>query len=350
MKKVTIIALFILLVAPLFTYLTLIDYAHRPVDESPASYIIDIPKGTSFVKIVDILAQAGVVKHQLLFYLLALSQKSAHQIRAGEYEMMSSMSPLEVLKKLVRGEIKGYLVTFPEDVKLREMAARLASYKLVDEEAFMRLAADRQFIASLGIDSASLEGFLYPDTYLLDRSMDAKEIIKIMVNQFQKMISPEMRKRATEMGFTLEALVTLASIIGKESGNKEEKPLISAVFHNRLRKGMKLQSDPTAIYELHGFNGAIKRKDLQNNKPHNTYHIKGLPPSPIANPGKDSLQAALYPAPVNYLYFVSKKDGTHYFSANLRAHNEAVSRYQVSKEKETLAPDMPDTPEFPDRH
>ena len=325
---------FFLLLIPPFSYWSLLNYAESPLGESPVPRTIDIPKGTSFSRIVDVLDEAGLVKHRLLFYLLALSQHAAGHIRAGEYELASSMTPLSIIRKMVRGEIKGYLLTFPEDLSLREVAARLAAYKLVDEATFMRLTRDREFLASLGIEGDSLEGFIYPDTYLLDRSMDARTIIRIMVSQFWKKVTPAMQKRAKELGFTLSEFVTLASMIGKESGDTTEKPLISAVFHNRLKKGMKLQSDPTAVYDLVNFNGVIKRKDLQNSTLHNTYHITGLPPGPIANPGLDSLQAALSPAAVNYLYFVSRKDGTHQFSASLTAHNQAISRYQNRKEKE----------------
>lgn len=328
-KKLTI--LFWVVLVFLFSCLSLLYYAKSPSVDLYTAYTVDIPKGTGFYKIVEILHEKGLVKHRLLFYLLAFSQNAAGHIRAGEYELANSMSPLEILRKLVRGEIKGYSVTFPEDITLKEVAARLAAYKLVDEKAFMGIASDQEFLASLGIEGTSLEGFLYPDTYLLDRSMETREIIRRMVSQFWKRVTPEMHNRAKESGFTIAEFVALASIIGKESGNKEEKPLISAVFHNRLKKGMKLQSDPTAVYDLHNGSGIIKKRHLQNNTPYNTYRISGLPPGPIANPGIDSLQAALYPAQVNYLYFVSKKDGTHYFSANFTAHNEAISRYQVKK-------------------
>jgi len=333
-KKKRLSIIFLALLIPLFSGLSLLLYAQSPLGDSKAACTIDIPKGTSFNRIVGILDDAGLVKHKLLFSLLAVTQSAAGHIRAGEYELASSMSPLEILQKLVRGEIKGYFVTFPEDMTLREVAARLASYKLVDEKTFMKLSSDREFLDSLGIAGATLEGFLYPDTYLLDRSMETKEIIRAMVNQFRKRVDAELLNRAKELGFSAEEFVTLASIIGKESGNKEEKPFVSAVFHNRLKKGMKLQSDPTAVYGLNNFNRVIKRKDLNSNTPHNTYRINGLPPGPIANPGIDSLRAALYPAPVNYLYFVSKKDGSHRFSSSLTAHNEAIFRYQTKKEKE----------------
>ena len=317
----------------LFSCFALLYYAKTPSlsDGLYSVQTVEIPAGTSFYKIVEILHEKKLVKHRLPFYLLAFSQKAAAYIRAGEYELSNSMSPLEMLRKLVRGEIKGYPVTFPEDITLKEIAARLAERKLADEKTFMEIASDREFLASLGIEGASLEGFLYPDTYLLNRSMGAKEIIRKIVSRFRKKVTPEMLNRAEELGLTLSEIVTLASIIGKESGNKEEKPLVSAVFHNRLRKKMKLQSDPTAVYDLYKESGVIKKSDLKNNTPYNTYLIDGLPPGPIANPGIDSLQAALYPANVDYFYFVSKKDGTHCFSKNLSDHNEAVSRYQAGE-------------------
>ena len=166
--------------------------------------------------------------------------------------------------------------------------------------------------------------------------MTTKEVIRIIVRQFWKEITPEMRKRAEKIGLTLNEWVTLASIIGKESGNKDEKPLISAVFHNRLKRGMKLQSDPTAVYHLEQAGTPVKtvlRRHLKTDTPHNTYRINGLPPGPIANPGIDSLRAALYPANVDYLYFVAKNDGSHQFSTNLDAHNQAVSKYQINRQK-----------------
>ncbi len=176
------------------------------------------------------------------------------------------------------------------------------------------MPSTREFLASLGIEAESIEGYLFPETYQFDRSMTTKEVIRIIVRQFWKEITPEMRSRAEKIGLTLNEWVTLASIIGKESGNKDEKPLISAVFHNRLKRGMKLQSDPTAVYHLERAGTPVKtvlRSHLQTDTPHNTYLIDGLPPGPIANPGIDSLRAALYPANVNYLYFVSKNDGSH---------------------------------------
>ncbi|HLA26446.1 MAG TPA: endolytic transglycosylase MltG [Syntrophales bacterium] len=331
-KKIPIV--FWALLGLIFFYFSFLSYAESPLSEGQAAYTVDIPKGASFRRIVKLLEQAGLVKHKLLFYLLAVSQNAAGHIRAGEYELAVSMSPHEMLRKMVKGQIKAYPVIFPEDITMKEAVARLVTYKLVDEKEFMKLASNQEFLASLGIEGANLEGYLYPDTYFLDRSMGTRDIIKIMVGRFWKKVTPDMLAKSKELGFTTQEFITLASIIGKESGNKNEKQIISAVFHNRLKKGMKLQSDPTAVYDLNNFDGIIKKKHLQSNVPYNTYRINGLPPGPIANPGIDSLQAALYPAAVNYLYFVSKNDGTHFFSSNFTAHNEAVSRYQNKKEKE----------------
>jgi UPF0755 protein len=315
-------------------FLAAVHYAISPVDNRNEIVTVDIPKGTSFLQSVDNLERVGLIKYKYLFYLLVISRNAQGHIRAGEYELTTSMSPMEIISKLVKGDIKSYLVTIPEDITVREIASRLADFKLVDEKAFLSICSDVKFLASLGIEGASAEGYLYPDTYRFDRSMSAKDIMKIMVNQFWKMFTPEMQKRAEDIRMTIPQVITLASIIGKESGNKDEKPLISAVFRNRLKKGMKLQSDPTAIYDLNNFSGNITRKHLMRDAPYNTYRISGLPPGPIANPAIDSLHAALYPAPVNYLYFVSNNDGSHQFSSNLSAHNKAVLKYQIKRKKE----------------
>jgi UPF0755 protein len=283
---------------------------------------------------VDTLQRQGVIRNKVFFYLLALSRGAAPHIKAGEYEFPPEMSPSAILDKLVKGEIKRYRVTIPEDLTVQEIADRLNQFGLIDRKHFIVLSADRNFLSSMGIKGETIEGYLYPETYFLDRSMGTKEIMIRMVAEFRKHITPAMQERAQALGLTLQEWVTLASIIGKETGYGEEKALVSAVFHNRLKKGMKLQSDPTAVYHLKDFRGPIKRQHLVTSSSHNTYLISGLPPGPIANPGLDSLQAALYPATVNYLYFVSRNDGTHFFSTNYLSHYQAVKKYQVNEKKE----------------
>ncbi len=327
---------FLLILIALLAGIAFYRYATSPVNHLSAARIVDIPKGSGFFRITEILNDAGLVENRPFFWLLALGKQVTRHIRAGEYEFVGSMSPGEILDKLVRGEIKDYQVTLPEDLTVNDVAKRLLADKLINEKEFMALATDKLFLASLDIEGDSIEGYLYPNTYLFDRSMTTREVIRILVRQFWKKITPEMRKRAEEIGLSLNEWVTLASIIGKESGNKEEKPLISAVFHNRLKLGMKLQSDPTAVYHFAQEGNpvkAVRKKDLQSDTPHNTYRIAGLPPGPIANPGIDSLRAALYPAPVGYLYFVATNDGAHQFSSSLEAHNRAVLKYQMNMQK-----------------
>ena len=328
-KYISIAAILFVVLIIAYSY-----YALSPVDHRTEIVTVEIPKGTSFPRSVDLLEEAGLVKHKYLFYALVLARNARGHIKAGEYEMSASLSPLDIINKLVKGDIKVYPVTIPEDFTLREIAVRLASYRLVDEKLFLSLAKDTKLLAELDIEGRSVEGYLYPETYKFDKSMGPRAIIEEMVTQFRKRFAPAMEKRAKELGLTLHEVVTLASLIGKETGHEEEKPQVSAVFHNRLRKKMKLQSDPTSVYDLESFAGAVKKKHLLRKSPYNTYIIDGLPPSPIANPAIDSLQAALYPAPGNYLYFVSNNDGSHKFSSSLSAHNKAVLKYQINRKKE----------------
>jgi UPF0755 protein len=302
-------------------------YALSPIDRRNEIVTVDIPRGTSFLRSVDLLEEAGLIKNKYLFYALVIARNAQGNIRAGEYELSTSMSPFDIINKLVKGDIISFMVAIPEE-SVAEIAARLASFKIVDEKAFVSLARDEKFVASLGIEGNSVEGYLYPDTYIFDKSMREKDIIKIMVNQFWKTFTHEMQKRAEELGMTIPQVVTLASIIGKQAVFKNEKPLVSAVFHNRLKKRMRLQSDMTAIYGLKREGKFVKKSSEYYRKSYtsyNTYMIDGLPPGPIANPDIDSLQAALYPASVNYLYLEANKDLTHNFSTNIDTH-EARNR------------------------
>jgi len=325
-KKFFFIALILL-----FLGIAFFMYAVNPVGGTDKATTVDIPSGAGFFQITEILSDAKLVRNRPFFWALVIGKGAARKIKAGEYEFSDKLSPSEIINKLMRGEKKYYDVLLPEDINAREIAQRLLSFRLVNEEEFMRLLSDQNFITSLGIKAESLEGYLYPDTYRLDRSMTTREIVRILVKGFWKKITPEIRKRAEEMGMTIHQLITFASIIGKESGVSSEKPLISAVFHNRIKLGMKLQSDPTAIYGLPEDVKIVLSKHLKIDNPYNTYRIKGLPPGPIANPGIDSIKAALYPAKVNYLYFVAKNDGTHQFSTDLVSHNNAVLIYRNNK-------------------
>jgi UPF0755 protein len=333
-KKIKIISCAILLpiIGMALLVALLLFYSGSPINsENVSTVIVDIPTGSSFFKVANILSKAGLIKNRPFFYGLAVIKNATRSVRAGEYEFATSLSPSGVIDKLIRGETRNYRVTVFEDYSLKEIAARLKEYKLIDEEAFFELAGDQDFLISLGIFSDSIEGYLFPDTYFFNRSMSTRQIMRLMVDRFWSKITPDMINKAAERGLNPHQFVTFASLVGKESGDSAEKPMIAAVFYNRIKKRMPLQSDPTAVYDLKDFNGKVLRSHYKRESPYNTYIISGLPPGPIANPGLDSFQAVLKPSKVDYLYFVSQKDGTHFFSSSLEEHNEAINHFRRLK-------------------
>ncbi len=277
--------------------------------------------------IAEKLEAAGVVRDADSFSFAGRVLGAYKKVKAGEYEFTTSMTPMEVLEYIVKGKVKRYLVTVPEGYNISEIAAALEEAGLVQRQVFIARAVDPALVRSLGLTGATFEGYLFPDTYAFNKGMSADEMISRMVERFRQVFS-EFENDLEKSGMTMGKAVTLASIIEKETGASSERELISAVFHNRLRKGIRLQSDPTVIYGLPGFDGNIKKQHLSMKSPYNTYVNFGLPPGPIANPGKDSIAAALRPAKADYLYFVSRNDGTHQFSKSLSEHNKAVNQYQ----------------------
>jgi UPF0755 protein len=300
-----------------------------PVNSGGEEKKVFIQKGFSFKQVVQLLKKEGLLRSSKKFYFMAKFFGSTDKVKAGEYSMNTSMLPQEILQKILRGEVIRYRVTIPEGYTIRQIAAYLENQGIIkDQEGFLRLASSPEFIVSLGIEGERLEGYLFPDTYFFPKGLPPEEIIRTMVQNFQQVYRTDFTLRAAELGLTDREIIILASIIEKETGLVEERPIISAVFHNRLKRGIALCSDPTVIYGLGEFDGNLRKEDLEKETPYNTYLIKGLPPGPISNPGESSILAALYPAPVEYLYFVSRNNGTHYFSTSLREHNEAVWRYQ----------------------
>ncbi|MBN2126167.1 MAG: endolytic transglycosylase MltG, partial [Deltaproteobacteria bacterium] len=223
-------------------------------------------------------------------------------------------------------------VTIPEGLTASQIGALLEEKGLADKGGFLDLIRDPRLIKDYGLRGDSLEGYLYPDTYHFARGIPVQRIIDTMVKRFHELVDP-LQDRARQVGMELEEVISLASIVEKETGLARERPLIASVFLNRLKRGMRLESDPTVIYGLKDFDGNLTREDLRHNTPYNTYTRRGLPPGPIANPGLDSIRAVLSPAETNYLYFVSKNDGSHHFSATLAEHNRAVVKYQKKRRR-----------------
>ncbi|NVM25719.1 MAG: endolytic transglycosylase MltG [Desulfobacterales bacterium] len=298
---------------------------------SPAGFdkkeeIFIVEKGSGLRTVAAELERRRLIKGKNLFMLWVFLKGSTGDIKAGEYSLNQSMPPVRIFHILTSGAVRTYPLTIPEGLTAEQIADILAKKNLVNKMEFISLVREKTLAASYRIDGPSVEGYLFPDTYLISKDMGARELIDLMVNRFWDVLNDLIRGQKTSMP-VLE-IVTLASIVEKETGLAEERPVIASVFLNRLKKRMRLESDPTVIYGLKGFDGNLKRKDLHVRSPYNTYVNFGLPPGPIANPGRDSLMAVISPAKTDYLYFVSRNDGSHHFSATLKEHNRAVVRYQ----------------------
>jgi UPF0755 protein len=309
------------------TYLQTVP-ADPPAVASATRQVIYIKPKTGVEEIARMLRKAGVIRSSWAFMALAYLQGSLKRLHAGEYEFSLDMPILDVLRKLEEGRVITHQVTIPEGFTAEDIARLLASEHLVDPDRFMELVQDSQFVESLGVSGETLEGYLFPDTYRLTRGMREEEIIRIMVARFHQALPADFAARAEGLGLDLHEAVTLASLVEKEATLNRERPIIAAVFYNRLRRNMPLQSDPSAVYRISGSKHSVTARDLQRESPYNTYLHTGLPPGPIASPGLSSLLAVLNPPRVSYLYFVARNDGSHYFSYSLEEHTRAVRLYQ----------------------
>lgn len=303
--------------------------ARSSTGTAPPIQIVDIPDGSTFRQVAALLERERLIPSRLGFLLLGRLTLADRRILPGEYALHGGMAPPEILAKLLAGQVVLHPVTIPEGFTVAQIAALLEERGLTNAKEFLALAQDREFILSaLQLDVPNLEGYLFPDTYHFSRHAKAKEMITTMMDRFWQTFTPEWRARAQDIRMTVHQVLTLASVIEKETGADGERELIASVFHNRLQKRIPLQSDPTVIYGMTSFDGNLRRRDLEKTTPYNTYRVAGLPPGPIANPGTHSIRATLYPASTTYLYFVSKNNGTHQFSSTLTEHNLAVDRYQ----------------------
>ncbi|MEW6675539.1 MAG: endolytic transglycosylase MltG [Nitrospirota bacterium] len=292
---------------------------------------IEIPRGATFRQAVEILSKERLTRDKNLFLFIGRISGLDRKIRAGFYSIYGSMSPFDIFKMLKMGQIIEYEITIVEGDSLREIAEKLSEKGIINTEDFIQLSADKDFLFLFNIDAPTFEGYLFPDTYKIPKGMNPADAIGMMINKMREKTG-ELMSKTSELRLTERGILTLASIIEKEAITDEERPLISAVYHNRLKKGIPLQADPTCIYGIKSFKEKITMADLQRKTPYNTYIIKGLPPGPIASPSIKSIIAALYPANVPYIYFVSNNDGTHSFSITPEEHLSAVKSYRERKQ------------------
>jgi UPF0755 protein len=305
-------------------------FLYAPASLSRDEVVVDVPSGTTFRSVTHILHEAGLLKSERKFLVLAKLRNAGSRIKSGELKFYKNMNPMEVLDNLLHGVPVTYTFTVPEGFNTYQMAQMFEEKGLIKHAAdFVSATRDKQFLKELGVKADSLEGYLFPETYTVEKVKDVKSLIKLMYKKYRETFTPQMVEKAHELGFSEHEIVTMASIIEKETGAVDERRTVASVFYNRLKKGMRLQSDPTTIYGMwDNYRGNITRDDLQRYTPYNTYKVFGLPAGPIASPGKASIMAALYPNKTNYLFFVSRNDGTHVFTEDYGKHQKAVGKFQ----------------------
>jgi UPF0755 protein len=304
---------------------------HQPFQAFEGERFVEIPQGSGSRAIARRLVEAGVVPDAWTFRAAVRVSGRGQGLQAGEYRFANAASPLAVVERLAQGDVYTVAITFPEGLTIDEMADIFASRGLGTAQSFRDAARDVSAIADLDPAARDLEGYLFPETYPVSRQVDAAALVAVMVERF-KMIFAELEGSGAPPDLTTRQIVTLASLVEKETARAEERPVVSAVYRNRLAIGMGMQADPTVIYALRKrgkYDGNIRRVDLGIDSPYNTYRYRGLPPGPIAAPGRAALEAALTPAGAKYLYFVSRNDGSHVFAETLQQHNANVQKFQI---------------------
>lgn len=322
------LVVFLLYFCYIAVYVTIVLVKPVKIQKDTEVYV---PKGASFSLIASLFREKGIIKDEQVFIITGKILRIEKRARAGYYLITRDMRGIDVIKKLLEGRVIEYPLTVVEGDSLYEIADKLGNINPEFKNEIWKIAYDKEFLESLNIKSPSIEGYLFPSTYNIPKGMSIEEILTMMVKKFWRVYNEKLIEETETRGWTVGEVLTLASIIEKEAKTDEEKPLISAVYHNRLKLGMPLQADPTTIYGIKRFKEGVTKKDLKNKTPYNTYIIKGLPPGPIASPGLKSILAALYPAKVPYLYFVSRGDGTHEFSSDYKRHLSAINQIRENK-------------------
>lgn len=298
-------------------------YLDRPAGDGKRVYGLTVAKGAGFDQVAQELERQAIVRSALHFRLVGRIKGLDRRMQPGDYRLSSAMTPAQILDKMASGVSDARKFVVPEGYSIYQLAELLEKQGLFGKEEFLAACSDRKLLQGLDSGVKSAEGYLFPGTYLIGFKMDVQGLVEEMVREFRHRIAG-LQGQFDTAGLSLHQIVTLASMVEKEAVVPEEKPLIASVFRNRLKIGMPLQSDPTAIYGVRAFGGTVTKQDLRRASPYNTYQIKGLPPGPIGNPGIDAIKAVLQPARTDYLYFVARKDGTHQFSRTLQEHNHGV--------------------------
>lgn len=314
-----------------------LDTGGPMTNDSSDSIRFVIPQGASTHQVAVSLRDRGVIRSVTLFKFFAKLMRADGRLQAGEYSLDRRLSMMDILRKFKRGEVVRVLLTVPEGWTAEQIARLVEEKGLGRKGAFLEAARDPrvipQFVPRRGDLLVLGEGYLFPDTYLIPKGLSESQIVGLMVNEFLSVFDDSRREKARRMGLSVHEVVTLASIIEKEANTDTERSLVSAVFHNRLKKGWRLEADPTVKYVLPNPPEFLSKKDLKINSPYNTYLFEGLPPGPIANPGLRAIDAALNPAEVDYMFFVAKGDGSHQFSRTYSEHLEAKRRAEEMRSR-----------------
>ncbi|MBN1499116.1 MAG: endolytic transglycosylase MltG [Spirochaetes bacterium] len=325
LRKIIFSAAILIIISLIAVSAVFIYYNSAP--DSQKTMNITIEKGSTLRSTATFLEENNLIRNKTFFILLGYAADKK-TILAGRFRIFENSSSLSILKRLTTGMVITQKVTIPEGYNMYQIAESLENENICMAQDFLHYAKDKSFMETLGIDSGTAEGYLFPDTYIFAEGSDPRDVISYMKKKMDDVLK-EIRARSPETDYSVQQMLTIASIIEKEAVKKEERPMISAAFHNRLKKGMRFDSCATVWYAIGKYDGGhLTKSDLNVDSPFNTYKHSGFPPTPIASPGKSSIEAAFNPVAVPYVFFVARNDGSHYFSITLSRHNQAVAYYQ----------------------
>ncbi|MBN1897529.1 MAG: endolytic transglycosylase MltG [Spirochaetes bacterium] len=319
-KKIMILAL------PLILALFILLWVNRPVNLGK-ELIVHVKPGWSFHKLADKLAEENMIHSRSFLVLISKISGGSKRLKTGVYKISDRLSIMDMIQVFTQGQIANRVFTIPEGYNMFQIASLLEEKTIMSSDTFLRLCHDKEILKKYNIKATSAEGFLFPDTYYVPYDIKPAEILSVILSNFFDRVDKRFLFRMKEKGYTLEKAITLASLVEWEAQMDFERPIIASVFINRLKKNLNLASCATVQYALGGHKERLLFRDLKKDSPYNTYIYKGLPPTPIANPGIKSILAVLYPAKVDYLYFVSMKNKRHYFSTTYREHLRAYKQY-----------------------